>query len=185
MLTYSWDVNEDDIYGDATGATPTLTPADLESLGLVPGTYTIALRLTDSFGAASTATSTLTIYDNRPLASFTASPNPAAPGQTINFDGSSSHHGRPDRSIVSYEWDFDYSGTFSADATGSVVWYSYPTFGTRTAALRVTDNNVPAKNDVATVVINVNQGNHAPWPRRRALPDQRGRSLNVERHRVL
>ncbi len=32
-LTYTWDVNGDGIYGDATGATPTLTWSQLQALG--------------------------------------------------------------------------------------------------------------------------------------------------------
>ena len=36
--TFSWDVNDDGTFGDATGATPTLTWAHLEALGITDGT---------------------------------------------------------------------------------------------------------------------------------------------------
>ena len=48
--TFSWDVNGDGTFGDATGATPTLTWAQLAALGITDGTgvpSTITLRLTD------------------------------------------------------------------------------------------------------------------------------------------
>jgi hypothetical protein len=35
--TYTWDVNDDGTFGDATGATPTLTWAALEALGITNG----------------------------------------------------------------------------------------------------------------------------------------------------
>ena len=35
--TYTWDVNDDGTFGDATGATPTLTWAELEALGITNG----------------------------------------------------------------------------------------------------------------------------------------------------
>src|SRR5207244_248534 len=40
-LTYSWDVNGDGIFGDASGVNPTLTPSQLNALGLNDGPQTI------------------------------------------------------------------------------------------------------------------------------------------------
>jgi len=123
----------------------------------------IRLEVEDSFGLTDTSDTDLKIFDNQPAASFSANPNPAACNQGVSFDGSSSSHGRPDRGIVSYEWDFDYDGTtFDVEASGASVTNAYTQFGSYTAALRVTDDNVPAKTDVATVVVDVNQGNQAP-----------------------
>ena len=51
---------------------------------------------------------------------------------------------------------------FDTDATGATAIHAYPTFGSRTVALRVTDNNTPPKTDTVTVVVAVNQGNRAP-----------------------
>ncbi len=46
--TYTWDVNGDGTFGDATGATPTLTWAQLEALGIDdgPSSHVITLRVT-------------------------------------------------------------------------------------------------------------------------------------------
>ncbi len=139
-----------------SGPTPTLTAEQVDALGL--GTYMLGLTVTDTFGATGTASSTLSIYDNRPFAAFTATPNPAAPGQAVTLDASSSTHGRPDRTIVSYAWDFGDGST----ANGVTVSHAYGLFGTYTATLTVTDNNVPPRTATTSVVVNVNQGNAPP-----------------------
>ncbi len=101
IVSYSWDVNNDGAFGDATGATPALTWAQLQSFGISsPGTYTIKLRVTDTFGATSTAATTISVYGISPIASFTVNPNPSACGQSLIFDASaSSHRTRPSRSF--------------------------------------------------------------------------------------
>ena len=161
IVSYQWDIGGDGSY-EYTSLTPTVPWADLSSLPL--GTaHTIRLLVTDSFGATDTDTTTLTICRNQPVAVISASPNPAAYGQQVTFDGSGSTHGRPDRSIVQYELDFEYDGlTFDVDANGAQVTHAYGQFGSYTAALRVTDDNAPAKTDIATVMIDISLGNNPP-----------------------
>jgi YD repeat-containing protein len=76
----------------------------------------------------------------QPIAVFTATPNPALPGTTVQFDGSLSHD--PVGTIVKYEWDLDGNGTFETD-TGATATTShlYATHGAYPVSLRVTDNN--------------------------------------------
>jgi YD repeat-containing protein len=75
-----------------------------------------------------------------PLASFTATPNPAATNAQVSFDASASSD--PDGTIAKYEWDLDGNGTYETN-TGSTpaTTTSYATEGTRQAGLRVTDNS--------------------------------------------
>ena len=98
---------------------------------------------------------TLTIFTNEPFANFTAGPLPPKAGQPVYFDAGASRHGHLGRTIVSYEWDFDYSGTFMPDASGVNVTFTYPDAGDRTAALRVTDNNVPPRTALTTTALQV------------------------------
>ena len=154
IASYSWNIDSGVLV--VTGASPSLTAAQVSALGI--GSHTVVLTVTDSFGASNTANTTLNIYDNRPFASFTASPNPAACSQSISFNGSASSHGRPDRAIVSYAWEFG-DGNIGS---GVAVTHAYSAYGTYTAKLTVTDNNVPAKTDFTTLTINVDQGNQAP-----------------------
>ena len=70
--TFSWDVNGDGTFGDATGATPTLAWTDLEALGITDGTgepRTITLRLTD--GPTFSAVTSLTVDNVAPTATLT------------------------------------------------------------------------------------------------------------------
>ena len=68
-LTYTWDVNHDGTYGDATGAHPTLTWTQLNAVGINDGpasSTTVTVRVSDgkvggtvtSLGAALTVTNT-------------------------------------------------------------------------------------------------------------------------------
>jgi ELWxxDGT repeat protein len=51
-LTYSWDLNGDGVFGDATGANPTLTSAQLDNLGMYPRPmpYQVRVRVDDGQG---------------------------------------------------------------------------------------------------------------------------------------
>ncbi|MCC7430483.1 PKD domain-containing protein [bacterium] len=60
IASYSWDLNNDGIFGDVTGATPTVYWSTVSSLSY-PATHTISLRVTDTLGANSTASTTLEI----------------------------------------------------------------------------------------------------------------------------
>ena len=113
---------------------------------------------TDSFGATGAASASFSIYDNRPFASFVVNPSPATCSQPASFDASASHHGRPDRSIVSYAWDFG----DGASGSGKTTSHTYARQGTYTVVLTVTDDNAPAKTATATASLTVNIDNHAP-----------------------
>ncbi|MBL7187982.1 MAG: tandem-95 repeat protein [Phycisphaerae bacterium] len=166
IVAYEWDLDNDGEFDDANGVSPTVSWATLDSLGLLypanPATglpsNTIHLRVTDSFGLTDTDTSSITIYDNTPTASFTAAPNPAAPMQLTTFVATDSRHGHPSRSIVSYAWDFGDSSTGS----GVTATHNYSFFGSYTVTLTVTDDNDPAKTDTATMTVDIDQGNRSP-----------------------
>ncbi len=69
-----------------------------------------------------------------PIASFTATPNPATMGASVAFDASGSSD--PDGNIVSYAWDFG----DSTGGSGVTAAHTYLAFGTFNATLTVTDN---------------------------------------------
>jgi PKD repeat protein len=73
-----------------------------------------------------------------PTSSFTISPSPAQPNQTVTFNGSSSTDA--DGGIAKYEWDLDGDGTFETNSGNNpTVTTSYPNVGVYTVRLRVTD----------------------------------------------
>jgi len=87
ITSYSWDLNGDGVYGDATSATTSYTYN-------TPGTYTASLKVTDKHNATNTSSVTISVNNTAPTA-FIDSPG-ACPsgsscgwivGQTINFSG--------------------------------------------------------------------------------------------------
>ena len=84
IAAYSWDLNGDGSYGDATGATASYTYTD-------PGTYTARLIVTDRHGATSTPATVTITANNTPPVPVIATP-PAGTtwkvGDLIGFSGS-------------------------------------------------------------------------------------------------
>jgi hypothetical protein len=72
-----------------------------------------------------------------PEAKCSGSPNPVYKYRTVTWSGSGSSD--PGGAIVKYEWDLDGNGTY--EKTGSSVTTSYSSTGTKTARLRVTDDD--------------------------------------------
>jgi hypothetical protein len=81
VLTYTWDINGDGTFGDATGPHPTLTWAQLQALGIGAGSspYLVRVRVSDGFGGDHTVTSPATSLAILPLPQL-VSITPAAPG---------------------------------------------------------------------------------------------------------
>lgn len=60
IVQYAWDLNGDATY-DVFGATPDVDPTTLAGLGMGAGTYTLALKVTDTHGTYGVNTTSLTI----------------------------------------------------------------------------------------------------------------------------
>lgn len=75
-LTFSWDVNGDGTFGDAMGATPTLTFAQLSNLGIDdgPDSTAITVRVDDGTGNSTDASTTLTLHNFRPAVGIFGTP---------------------------------------------------------------------------------------------------------------
>jgi PKD repeat protein len=100
-----------------------------------------------------------------PLASFTATPNPAQTGEAVNFDGSASSD--PDGTITKYAWDLDGNGTYETE-TGAepVATKTYATAGSYDVRLRVTDSSGNRSSTLRTVTVT----NRAPTSSFNATP---------------
>ena len=124
---YRWDLGDGN---DGTGP-------QIEHTYSAPGTYQATLTVTDRRWGRATAAVTIVVRETNtlPVATFSASPSPAYPGQTIRFDANASYD--PDGHIVSYEWSFGDGMTGS----GAVVWYQYGVQGIYDVALTIRDND--------------------------------------------
>ena len=153
IAKYEWDLDGNGTYETDAGTSDTTTQSYT-----TPGTRTIRLRVTDDDGAIATDADSLRI-NRPPIPSFTISPNPAILNETIALDASPSDD--LDGVINIYQWDFDYNGTFSVDATGVTPTVSYATPGTRTIRLRVRDNDNATRELSRSVVVQVSRPNAA------------------------
>ena len=66
LLTFSWDINGDGTFGDATGPSPTLTWAELNAVGIVdgPSTFNVFVRVGDGDGGVTTSAVALLTVNN-------------------------------------------------------------------------------------------------------------------------
>jgi glucose/arabinose dehydrogenase/PKD repeat protein len=81
-LSYSWDLNGDGTFGDATGPTASYTYT-------TAGVYHPSLRVTDDQGASDTASVTVTVGNTAPTAVIDSPPSSLTwrVGDAINFSG--------------------------------------------------------------------------------------------------
>ncbi|MGD9646608.1 MAG: PKD domain-containing protein, partial [Pirellulales bacterium] len=147
-LAYSWDINGNGVYGDATGVSPTLTWAQLGALGLTtaPGSHNVSVRVNDGHGNPVTSVATtLSIVFQVPAA------NPGGPytvteGSTIQLNGGGTG------TITSYAWDLDNDGFF--ETSGQNVNFSRSDNGSSTVHLRVTSPGGTATSSTTVTVTN-------------------------------
>ncbi|MDQ4041423.1 MAG: PKD domain-containing protein, partial [Actinomycetota bacterium] len=112
------------------------------------------LRVTDKFGSDTGQLNAwgldvrTAVCNGSPIASFTASPQPVLPGQTLTLDASGSTD--PNGTIAGYEWDLDNDGSYD-DGTTQTLTTTFPTRGRKPVGLRVTDD----RGDTGTTVVQI------------------------------
>jgi PKD repeat protein len=140
-LTYAWD------FGDGTtgtGVSPSHAYATL-------GTFTVTLVVSDGTEGSAPATATVTISNQSPVANA-GGPYAAVRGQAIVFNAAGSTD--PDGDALTYAWDFGDGTT----GTGGSPSHAYPTLGSFTVALVVSDGTDSSAPATTTVTIS----NQAP-----------------------
>jgi len=125
IVGYFWD------FGDGANA----SGVTAEHAYVNDGIYTVTLTVTDDRGATSTTSSTKTVLNRPPTASFTESTETVYTDESITFNATGSYD--PDGTITSYFWNFG-DGT---NATGMIVTHSYADNGTYVVTLTVTDDD--------------------------------------------
>ncbi|MCH8963336.1 MAG: PKD domain-containing protein [Planctomycetes bacterium] len=167
LFLYEWDLHNDGTV-DRTGPIASFTFSE---------TGLFEVRLTVSEGEPNfrtgTAVRTVEITNNRPIASFTATPNVGPSDLLVHFDAGDSFDS--DGAVVKYEWDFDYTGEnccdcpFSPDAAESdpQIDRIFPE-GSFSVALRVTDD---VGDESCVTTLSIHSGNQPPAASFTATPE--------------
>jgi ELWxxDGT repeat protein len=151
-LTYSWDVNGDGTFGDATGASPTLTWARLRALGLDGGnTYSVQVRVTDAQGNVVTSAAVPLAVRDAPLAQVVALPVWAREGTAFNGPVVSFLDPGGSDPVAHYTASIDWGdGTSSAGTVGPSGYFlraygnhTYAQAGSYTVRVTVADGAGP------------------------------------------
>lgn len=148
IVSYEWDMNY-----DGSAFTPDHTGAQPEVIFDNAGETVIALQVTDAYGCTDLVTHELKI-ESSPTALFDYTQN-ADCSLMINLDASASTPSSNTCSIISYEWDMNYDGSFNTTLTGEEVAYAYDECGTYTIALRVTDDSNLCNQAIYTQTVEV------------------------------
>jgi len=152
LVSYRWDC---DASNGVSYSTPTGSPV-FSCTYTSTGTYTVSLLVTDDDGATDVGTTTVAVTNQAPIAE---AGGPYNGNQGVAMPVFAFGSVDPDGTLVSYEWDCTSDGVYdtsvSAPGTSSCL---YPTIGSYTITLRVTDDDGAVAIDTATALI----GNQAP-----------------------
>jgi len=177
ISTYEWDLNNDNNFGDATGATPaTITHAALTGTwGMSVGVNTIQLRVTDSAAKTSTTSTTVNL---QPFLTITWDANGTTANRTdgggiwlnpnLWWDGSNNVDWSPQANAVFGNAGAGGAVTLASPITAnSVTFNSFTgTYTLGTASKTVTLNDGITKNNfagVATIISPLAPGAPQTW----------------------
>ncbi len=159
-LTYSWDINGDGTFGDATGVNPTLTKAQLNSLGINNGTATfnVKVRVDDGHGHVVTSNSTLFTFTNAPPVATITGPATGNKGDVLTFTLGATDPSTADQS-AGFTWkiDWDGDGTFDQTVTGTspqTVTHTFTKAGPVQVKVKAVDQD-GGESDVVTKQVNI------------------------------
>lgn len=155
-LTYSWDVNGDGTFGDATGVNPTLTASQLSTLGINDGpkSFQVKVKVSDGHGHTTTSgAATLSVTNVVPTAAITG-PTTADVGTSVTFTLNASDVSSPDQSgNFTYKIDWNNDGTDDETVTGTnskTVSHTFTTVGAATIKVTATDKDTGVSQGVTT-----------------------------------
>ncbi|MCY3023977.1 MAG: PKD domain-containing protein [Planctomycetota bacterium] len=142
-LTFSWDVNGDGTFGDAAGATPTLTWPQLQALGIDDGPKTFAMAVQISDGIYTTAgTVTLTLNNAPPTPTIVGLPPVATVGVPINLTSSVTDPSAADTAAgFTYAWTVTKDGNPFASGTTAEFSFTPDGAGAYVVTLTATDKD--------------------------------------------
>jgi sugar lactone lactonase YvrE len=129
-LIYTWDLNNDSVYGDVSGETPTVSWATLYSFGIDDnGTYPVSVQVDDGRGGSDTAASTIAVSNKAPIL-YTTGASTVTVGVAYTLNLNAVDPGQDTISSWTINWGDNSIQTFAGDPasvthTYSMVGYTY------------------------------------------------------------
>lgn len=161
-LTYAWDIDDDGSFDDASGVSPTISWATLQSLLASDdgaSNFTINVRVSDGTNNTDASTS-VSLGNTAATGTFTGGPavslfNPS----TVNFSGQYDPSTVDTNAGFTYSYDFNNDGDFAdpgdiANSASPSASFTYSTTGTRTVRGRISDKDGGFTDYTANVTVN-------------------------------
>ena len=151
-LTFSWDLNGDGVYGDATGPVVNLSWADLQANGFDDGpTFrNINLQVTDSFGTTVRSIQ-MPLVNTAPTGTIVPGDVGTVEGQTADFTATATDPSDADTAAgFTYSWAATVNGNPLTTGTGTSFSFTLSDNGGYVVTLTVTDKDGGASTSVYT-----------------------------------
>jgi parallel beta-helix repeat protein len=130
IATYSFN------FGDGTAVVPQTSPTANHTY-TSPGTYTLTVTAKDTGGLTGTASKTVTVTDDPPIAALSVSPTSGQAPLPVTADATNSMPGSTP--IATYSFDFGDGTPVGAPQATPTAAHTYYTAGTYTVTVTVTD----------------------------------------------
>ncbi len=148
-ISYEWDLNGDDDFGDASGVNPTLTLAQLQALGISdgPSSFTVKLRVGDGVAPEIVDATSLNVSNVAPTATFA---NNGPKGKNLPMTFTFSNQVEPSTvdaaAGLTYFYDFNNDGDFfdTGDVNGTSstsAQFAFATLGAHIVHGRIRDKD--------------------------------------------
>ncbi|KAA5539564.1 PKD domain-containing protein [Roseiconus nitratireducens] len=104
-LTYSWDLDNDGLFGEAVAAAPVLTWESLKQFGMTDdGSYPVVVRVEDTFGEQAYSSTLVTVNNSPPSIVNIHAPPTTTENSLITLTGSFTDPGPDDTHTVTVDW---------------------------------------------------------------------------------
>jgi hypothetical protein len=142
IISYQWDLDNDEQYDDAAGGTVSTSFVD-------NGEFPIGVKLIDNDGASSVASTVVTVKNVAPQNVDAGNDQTASEGATITFNGSFVDPGSADTHVIL--WDFGDGNTANSTLQPNHIYADNEVY---TVTLTVKDNDGGIGTDTLTVTVN-------------------------------
>ncbi|HYG76698.1 MAG TPA: PKD domain-containing protein [Planctomycetota bacterium] len=152
-LTYSWDINGDGTFGDATGINPTLTVAQLAALGISdgPATFNVVLQVSDGLFTSTPVQTTLRINNAAPVVAINA-PATGQAGTAIDLTQTTTDV-PADLTTMTYTWTVSRNGTVVFNGSGASFSFTPAMGGTYEVTVTATDKDGGVGTDTKSITV--------------------------------